>query len=194
MSVHRILKSLEHLSRYAIFVILIIAFPPSRLYAAQPDPLRAGESFPGLSAKTLTGKSLELPAAALGKPAVLLFSFSRAAGKDAHLWKERLARDFSNAVPAYDVVVLESLPKLFRGLALSGIRSGMPLSMQDRTIVLYQDEKLWRTRLAASDNNRAYVVLLAPDGHLRWSNAAACTASEYARLKNQIDLLLQLHP
>ena len=104
---------------------------------------------------------------------MLLFSFSRTAGKDAHLWNERLARDFSSAVPAYEVVVLESVPKLFRGLALSGIRSGMPLSMQDRTIVLYQDEKLWKTRLAASDNNRAYVVLLAPDGQLRWSNATA---------------------
>ncbi len=70
----------------------------------------------------------------------------------------------------------------------------MPISMQDRTIVLYQDEKLWKTRLAVSDNNRAYVVLLAPDGQLRWSNAAAYTASEYARLKNQIDTLLRPHP
>ena len=70
----------------------------------------------------------------------------------------------------------------------------MPLSMQDRTIVLYQDEKLWKTRLAASDNNRAYVVLLAPDGRLRWSNTAAYTASGYAQLKDQIDMLLLLHP
>ena len=194
MSVHRILNSLERLSRCSVFVMLIIAFPTSRLHAAQPGSVQAGKSFPRLAAKTLTGKSLELPAAALGKPAVLLFSFSRTAGKDAHLWNERLARDFSSAVPAYEVVVLESVPKLFRGLALSGIRNGMPLSMQDRTVVLYQDEKLWKSRLAASDNNRAYVVLLAPDGHLRWSNAAACTASEYARLKHQIEMLLQLHP
>jgi hypothetical protein len=174
--------------------LLIIAFPALRLHAAHPGPVHAGVAFPRLSAKTLTGKSLELPAAALGKPAVLLFSFSRTAGKDAHLWKERLARDFSSAVPTYDVVVLESVPKLFRGLVLSGIRSGMPLSMQDRTVVLYQDEKLWKTRLTASDNNRAYVVLLAPDGQLCWSNATAYTASEYARLKNRIDMLIQLHP
>jgi hypothetical protein len=156
--------------------------------------MQAGEAFPRLSAKTLTGKSLNLPVAALGKPAVLLFSFSRAAGKDARLWNDRLARDYSSAVPTYDVVVLESLPKLFRGLALSGIRSGMPLSVQDRTIVLYQDEKLWKARLTASDNNRAYVILLAPDGHLRWSNATAYTAPEYARLKNRIDSLFRLHP
>jgi hypothetical protein len=60
--------------------------------------------------------------------------------------------------------------------------------------VLYQDEKLWKLRLAVSDSNRAYVVLLAADGHLRWSNSGAYSDSEYARLKSEIELLLQRHP
>ena len=182
--------------RCSVFGLLIVGFLvfPPLVNAAQPDAgyVRTGELFPNISGKTLSGQSLELPATALGKPAVVLFSFSRAAGKEAHSWKEHLAKEFSNAVPVYEVVVLESVPKLFRGMAMSGIKSSMPLSQQDRSLVLYRDEKLWKLRLAVSDDNRAYVVLLGPDGRIRWSNSAAYSDSEYARLKNEIELLLHL--
>src|SRR6266511_4292929 len=110
--------------RYSVFALLMIGFlvliPP--VNAAQPDagPMRTGEMFPNISGKTLTGLLLELPSAAIGKPAVVIFSFSRTAGKDAHLWNEHLAREFSNAVPVYKVVVLESVPRLFRGMAEIG--------------------------------------------------------------------------
>lgn len=181
------------MSRYSIFALLmlgLLVFTPL-ISTAQPNngPIHAGEQFPKISGKTLTGKLLELPTAANGKPAVVVFSFSRTAGKDAHIWNEHVSRAFSNAVPGYDVIVMESVPKLFRGVATSGIRSSMPLSMQDRTIVLYQDEKLWRQRLAASDNKRAYVVLLESDGRLRWSNSGTYSDSEYARMKNEIERL-----
>jgi hypothetical protein len=155
--------------------------------------LHAGELFPTISGITVFGNLLELPAAAIGKPAVVVFSFSRTAGKDAHSWNEHLARGISNAVPGYDLIVMESVPKLFRGVAMSGIRSSMSPSMQDRTVVLYQDERLWKLRLAVSDSSRAYVVLLGSDGRLRWSNTGAYSDPEYARLKNEIEQLLQVH-
>ena len=41
--------------------------------------------------------------------------------------------------------------------------------------------------LAASDSNRAYVVMLEPGSHLRWGNSGAYTDSEYARLKREIE-------
>lgn len=184
--------------RHSILTLYMVGFflLASLAGAAQLDAgqLHAGELFPNISGKTLSGRPLALPAVANGKPAVVVFSFSRAAGKDARLWNERLSREFPNTVPVYEVVELESVPKLFRGMALSGIRSSMPPSMQDRTIVLYQDERLWKLRLAVSDDTRAYMVLLGPDGQLRWSNSAAYSDSEYARLKNEIQLLLPVHP
>lgn len=181
------------MSPHSVLALLVFGLLVSTplVIARQPEAgsLHAGEPFPTISGITLSGRLLELPAAASGKPAVVVFSFSRTAGKDAHLWIEHLA----NAVPSYDLIVMESVPKLFRGIAISGIRSSMPPTMQDRTIVLYQDEKLWRLRLAVSDNNRTYVVLLGADGRLRWSNTGAYSDSEYARMKNAIELLLRTH-
>jgi hypothetical protein len=176
----------------AVFLI-----PALTVYAGGPpkaSPLLAGDPFPRCTEQTLTGKPLDLPAAAAGRPALVVFSFSRAAGKDASLWNERLSRDFPNAVNAYTIILLEAVPKLFRGKALSGIKSGMPLFIQDRTIVLYHDEDLWKQRLAVYDDSRAYVVLLDLGGHIRWNNSGAFSESEYARLKNELERLLPPRP
>jgi ATP10 protein len=187
--------------RYFTFALLIAGvsmFVP-QLGVAQSNapPLQVGDAFPQISGQTLTGKSLQLPDAAAGKPALVVFSFSRAAGKDARSWNEHLFKDFSNSkaipVPGYQVIVLESVPKLFRSMAISGIKSNMPLAVQDRTIVSYQDEAIWKQHLAVSDENRAYIVLLGPDGHIRWRNSAAFTDSEYAHLKNELETPLQPH-
>ena len=181
-------------SRFALLMAGFLILAPL-LSAAKPKaaPLHVGDIFPRVLGQTLTSKSLQLPPADSGKPAVVLFSFSRTAGKDARSWNEHLSGDFSNAVLDYEVIELESVPKLFRGTVMSSIRSSMPLSMQDRTIVLYEDAKLWKQRLAASDDSRAYVFLLGADGHIRWSNSASFTDSEYARLKNELTRLLQPH-
>jgi hypothetical protein len=169
-----------------VLIAGLLILTPLANPAQNKAALQIGDPFPQLTGQTLTNKSLDLPAGAAGKPAVVVFSFTRTAGKDARVWNEHLSKDFSSVVPDYDVIVLESVPKLFRGMAVSGIRSSMPLPLQDRTIVLYNDEALWKARLAGSDYNRAYVVLLAPDGHIRWISTGAFTADSYTQFKNEV--------
>lgn len=75
--------------RYLTFALLMLGFhiPALLVGAAQSNvpPLHVGDLLPQLSGQTLTKNSLELPAPATGKPSVVVFTFSRAAGKDAHL-------------------------------------------------------------------------------------------------------------
>jgi len=40
-------------------------------------------------------------------------------------------------------------------MALSGTKTALPLSMQDRTVVMYKDEVLWKERLEVSDERKA---------------------------------------
>ncbi len=186
------------MQRFSTSIVIVIAvlILTRFVHAAHStaSPLQAGDAFPEFSGQTLTGRSLILPAAGRYKSAVLVFSFNRTAGKDARLWNEHLARDFPHSIPAYGIILLESAPKVFRGMAISGIKSSMPVSVQDRTIVLYRDEELWKQRLAVTDINRAYVVLLGPSGNVRWVNSGAFSDTMYARLKNQLQELARPHP
>ena len=153
-------------------------------------PLHSGDVFPPLTAQALTGKMLELPAMTAEQPVVVVFSFSRTAGKDAQAWTEHLSKDSAH-VQIYTIIVLESVPRLFRGAALSGIKSGMPSSAQDHTVVLYKDETLWKQRLAVSDGDRAYLFVLGPDGHIRWTNSSAFADAPCERLRATVRMLEQ---
>lgn len=169
--------------------------PALWLRAASSDasPLQGGQALPQISGQALTGRSIELPAAASGKPAVVIFSFSKTAGNDARSWNERLSKDFPKDVPSFTIIMLESVPKLFRGMALSGIKGSMPIAMQDRTLVLYRDETLWKQRLAFSEDNHAYVLLLGPDGRIAWKSEGAFTEAAYMQLRNQLSGMLRSH-
>jgi hypothetical protein len=188
-------KQLKRFSRCVAMAtgLLTLALP---LQAAQslPVPLQVGSVFPAFSGRTVTNHQFTLPGSSMEKPTVLVFSFSRTAGKDARLWNEHLAKDFPDNVSAYGVIQLESAPKIFRRLAIAGIKSSMPESVQNRTIVLYRDEQLWRQRLAVKDESRAYVVLLDRSGAIRWMNSGDFSVSTYGMLKAKLAAPLRSHP
>ncbi len=173
-----------------------LLMPALLLQAAQSSPtsLQVGAVFPTFSGRTITDHSLTLPETASEKPTILVFSFSRTAGKDARMWNEHLAKDFPDNVSAYGVIQLESAPKIFRRLAISGIKSSMPVAVQNRTIVLYRDDQLWRQRLGVKNEGRAYVVLLDRSGTIRWISSGGFSDSTYGVLKAKLAELLQSHP
>jgi hypothetical protein len=82
--------------------------------------------------------------------------------------------------------MLEAAPRLLRGIIVSELKSNLPPSMRDRTIVSYQNEDLWKQRLAVANDSYAYVLLLGPDGHMRWRNSGAFSDGEYTELKKRV--------
>lgn len=170
--------------------------PVLPLFAAQSpvEALEVGSDFPTFSGCTLGDRPLMLPRSSTNKPTVLVFSFSRLAGKDARLWNEHLATDFQDTVSAYGVVQLESVPKILRRVAISGIKSSMTASVQNRTIVLYRDERLWRQRLSVEDEKRSYVVLLDQYGRVSWMSSGAFSIGAFGMLKATLAVLLRSHP
>lgn len=63
--------------------------------------------------------------------------------------------------------------------------------MRDRTVVSYQNEEVWKRRLAVADDSRAYVLLLGPDGHMHWRNSSGFSDAEYRELNNKVQEQLQ---
>jgi ATP10 protein len=180
-----ILRRTTFLSFIASALILTPGVGAAQSAAA---PLHTGDEFPHFSSLTLNGKMLELPLPPGGPPAIVLFSLSRASGTDSGLWSKQLSKDFPK-LPICTIMLLEPVPRFFRGMVVSGVKSGMSPFIQDRAVALYKDEALWKQRLNVTDDKRAYVLLLGPDGHIRWSNAGPFTDAEYAQLRTLVQTL-----
>ncbi len=179
-------------------ILLLLALgsftlPSSALAQSAAAPLQLGDILPDVSGQTPTGGSLHLSAIVAGKTAVVVFSFSRTAGKDARGWNDLLYKDYGSnrSVACSTVILLEAIPRLLRGIIVSGIKRNMPASMQNSTIVSYQEEELWKQRLRVTDDSHAYVLLLSSDGHIRWRTSRPFSDAEYMKLKSEIQKQLQ---
>ena len=167
--------------------LLLLAFPIMTV-AVAAAPLHIGDALPVLYGETLSGKPAELPAAGGGRNRVLVFSFTRAASADSRLWNERLAKDLGPARPviAFRVIMLESVPRLFRRMAVSGIKSGIPQALWDKTILSYKDEAPWKERLGVSADKHSYVVVLDAEGRVRWMSSGPYSEQGYGQLSKAL--------
>lgn len=174
-------------------VFELLASQGAMLAQSAAVPLRLGDPLPDVAGENLLGSPTHLSTATTGKISVVVFSFSKVGGKDTQLWNRELLRDFGSnqSVALSTAIMLESAPRLLRGVIVSGIKNDMPSSLHSRTIVSYEDEKLWKQRLAVADDSHAYILLLEPHGHIRWRNAGAFSDTESTALKNKIQELLQ---
>jgi len=155
--------------------------------------LNLGDKFPDVSGQTPSGASMRLSEIVTGKTSVVVFSFSKTAGKDAQVWNDRLYKDYGSnpQIASSTVIMLEAAPRLLRGIIVSELKRSMPPAMRDRTIVSYQNEELWKQRLAVADDRHADVLLLESDSRMRWRNSSAFSDAEYTELKHKVQEQLQ---
>lgn len=106
-------------------------------------------------------------------------------GRDAQLWTQHMMNDDAH-LAIYTAIFLESVPGLFRAMAVSGIKEGMPATLQDRTVLLYRDEDLWRRRLQVDNNRHACVMLVGPTGRIRWMTSGPFADAPYSELRKSM--------
>ncbi len=167
-----------------LWALAMLALPPAP-YRETPRQLKPDSTLPALGGQALTGKWLDLPRATGDGPAAVILSFNRTGGRDAQSWVQHLSKDYPH-LAIFTVIFLESVPRLFRPMAVSSIRTGMPVSMQDRTIVVYRDEDLWKDRLHLTNENQAGVILLGPTGQIQCVTLGPFANSLYESLRKQI--------
>jgi hypothetical protein len=180
------------MSRYTrIFVGLSVSLLLLSSYASSQtnaSSLNDNDKLPSIAAPALSGKWVDMPAITAGKPAVAIFSFSRAAGREAQNWTQHLSKDDEH-LAIYTVIFLESVPRLLRSMVLSEIKKDVPGVMQDRTIILYRDEREWKQRLQLTDEHRACLTLIRANGEIQWINSEPFTDARYVELRKQIRAL-----
>jgi len=145
--------------RIGVFLIVLLLCPCSVL----------AQMVPSTEAEAVSGQKISFPPALHGRGAVLVTSFSRQAGSLSDAWVSALASDPALAgVPVYRAVMLEAAPGFVRSRIKSSLRHAISPSQQPFCLVFVRDEKLWRRALAPTDDKLPVVVLLAPDGKIRW--------------------------
>jgi hypothetical protein len=131
--------------------------------------LFAGAAWPETEAETLSGRKVTLPAVFGGKPAVVVWSFSKGAGEKSQAWLAPLHKEGWNA---WGAAMLEAAPRFIRPMIRGGMKKDMPAALQDRQLLLYKDEKGWRARLSVKDDALPLLVVLDAAGNVAWSRAS----------------------
>ena len=146
------------------------------------------ETLPEIEGENLAGKKIVLPEASAGHVAILVIGFSHASQNETKAWADRLDRQFPNPamVTVYPVAVLEAVPRLVRGMASHGIRSGTPKEQRDRFLLVYHKEAELKAAAGFSAPDDAYILLLDGHGAIHWRFHGPLTDSAVAELEKQV--------
>jgi hypothetical protein len=152
----------------------------------------AAETIPSTEAENLLGEKIKIAASLNGKVGVLLLGFSHASGTNVGVWEKRLAQDYgANAqVVIYQMPILESVPRLVRGMMSSGMRKDIPKDKQANFLLVYHDEAEWKQVCGYQKSDDAFIVLGDKTGEIRWRGSGDGKLGSYATLHQQIQVLL----
>lgn len=141
-----------------------------------------GQPLPKTAVETLAGQKVSIPEVFGGKPAVVVWSFSRKAGDATKTWVEPLAQQ---GVAVWSAAMLESAPRLVRPMIRAGMRRETPAGRQDRALLLYSGEKKWRGLLQVEREEEPLVVLVDGRGTVVWSLAGLASADSLKEVRQR---------
>lgn len=128
-----------------------------------------GQAVPHTEGETLAGHKVTVPDVFGGKPAVVVFSFSKGAGEKTAAWLAALAKD---GAPVWSAAMLEAAPRFVRPMIRGGMKKDTPPGMLDRALCLYRDEKAWRAALGIVTDDAPVVVFIDAQGQVAWKHQA----------------------
>ena len=87
----------------------------------------SAEKFPAIEGQNLVGKKIAFPQAAEGHPTVVVVGFTHASQAQTKTWSAHLSPE----VATYSLAVLEDVPRVVRGMAVAGIKNGVPQEQRE---------------------------------------------------------------
>ena len=111
----------------------------------------------------------------------MVIGFTHSSQNQTKAWAARLQHEF----PTYSIAVLEDAPRLVRGMAVHGMKGGVPEDQRDHFVVIYHNEKELKQAAGFDAPDDAYVLLLDKDGAIRWSFHGPVTDAAVGELKSQ---------
>ena len=161
------------------------------LLAAALAVAQSHSAMPPIEGQSLAGRKVVLPDAAAGNLAVLIFGFTRASKTPTSDWAKKLRADFrQSALDVYQIPVLEDVPRLIRGMVISGIKKGVPENERHHFVVVVQSEAELKNFVGYKEPDDAYLVLLDRKGNVIEQLHGPPASDSYERLKQVLGSLL----
>lgn len=151
------------------------------------------EQLPAVEGENLLGKAVALPGAAAGRIAILAIGFTHASQGRTKAWSQRLRQQFPPPAQEtiYSIAVLQDVPKLVRGMAVHGIKSGTPPEHRDRFLLVYRNQAGLKQAAGFDAPDDAYPIVLDQGGAIRWRFHGAVSDSAMEQLVTQVRALEQ---
>jgi hypothetical protein len=145
--------------------------------------------IPKTQGTALAGNQITLPDDVRGKVGVLVLGFSQKSGDVCKGWGQRLAENYhdSHEVTYYQMPVLESVPKLIRGMVVKSIKSGVPNAEQVHFLPTFSNEAAWRETVHYKNPDTAYIVVIDGEGQVHWQTSGQVTEAGFTALKQQVE-------
>jgi len=148
------------------------------------------QSLPPVHGIAVSGRSIKLPEEVKGKIAVLVIGFTRNSSAPTEAWAGRFRADFNQSG---DVVVLrlpflEEVPRIFRGLARSGVAKSAGQD-RDRVVPIFESEATFKHLVQYSKPDDAYILVLDRAGTI-CGVFSGDVATQYSGARERVSRLL----
>jgi hypothetical protein len=170
----------------------LLWFAALTIQLAVPDRSPA-QQFPRLQEENLNGQQVVLPDAASGKVAVLVMGFSKASKTPTEAWAKRIESDFgkTSGFALYQLPVLEAVPKMIRGMVISGIMKGVPENQRASFVPVLHNEDDLKKLVEFKGEDEAYIVVLDRSGNVAYQANGSSVDPGYTELKAKLQALLK---
>jgi hypothetical protein len=170
----------------------LLLFAAVTIQLAVPDRSPA-QQFPRLQEENLNGQQVVLPDAASGKVSVLVMGFSKASKTPTEAWAKRIESDFgkNSEFALYQLPVLEAVPKIIRGMVISGIKKGVAENQRANFVPALHNEDELKKLVGFKAEDDAYIVVLDPTGKITYQTHGLSVDPGYAELKAKLQALLK---
>lgn len=178
---------MKSLRSYAAVFCLSFSFVRIAVHA------QTSTALPRIQGETFAGRKVQLPDDVRGEVAVLIFGFTKASSKPTGAWAKKISADFGErrGLELYQLPVLEDVPRLIRGMVISGIKKGVPESERDHFVPVLQDEAALKRAVNYSAPDDAYLVILDREGKVVQQMREPVQDSDYPRLRQELESLLK---
>jgi hypothetical protein len=155
--------------------------------------LSPGEPMPPLKGEFLTGREALLPGVASGRVALLALGFTYDSRFAVEAWIGRFRKDFGDnpKVTFYEIPMIGRMARLAKWFIESGMRKGTPKQDHGNVITVYGGTDLWKQRLEFKSPDDAYLILLDPQGVVRWRHSGLFDEEAYKGLSLHMSALLK---